>query len=129
VLALLARVSVAAASVVLLLCVLNLNSPSRAKAWQPCRGEHTWLCGGPIGSGFQGPLSLLDDWMNGWNRAMCGGARQGAGDMKKSSKSPNDLEQLTSQLDRLGEMKPAELREHWRTLLGAEPPPKLRASC
>ena len=48
--------------------------------------------------------------------------------MKKSSKSPNDLEQLTSQLDRLGELKPAELRERWRILFGAEPPPKLRAS-
>jgi hypothetical protein len=48
--------------------------------------------------------------------------------MKKSSKSPNDLEQLTSQLDRLDEMTPAELREYWRSLLGADPPPKLRSS-
>jgi hypothetical protein len=48
--------------------------------------------------------------------------------MKKSSKWPNDLEQLDSQLDRLGELTPVELRENWRTLFGAEPPPKLRAS-
>ena len=48
--------------------------------------------------------------------------------MKKGSKAERDPQILTSQLDRLRELNPEELRERWQTLFGAEPPPKLRSS-
>jgi hypothetical protein len=48
--------------------------------------------------------------------------------MKKNSQSENNPHQLAAQLDRLRELSPAELREQWRTLFGAAPPPKLRSS-
>ena len=48
--------------------------------------------------------------------------------MKKASKGEKDPQTLTSQLDRLRELNPTELREQWQTLFGADPPPKLRYS-
>ena len=48
--------------------------------------------------------------------------------MKKASKGEKDPQTLTSQLDRLRELNPTELREQWQTLFGADPPPKLRSS-
>jgi len=48
--------------------------------------------------------------------------------MKKHSKLGSDLHQLASQLDRLRGVSPEELREQWRALFGAVPPPKLRSS-
>jgi hypothetical protein len=68
------------------------------------------------------------DWMYGANRAMCGGTRAGAGDMKKGTRSERDPQKLASELDRLRELNPTELREQWQTLFPADPPPKLRSS-
>jgi hypothetical protein len=48
--------------------------------------------------------------------------------MKQGSKLERDPQKLASQLDRLRELTPEELREQWQTLFGAEPPPKLRSS-
>jgi len=48
--------------------------------------------------------------------------------MKKGTRSERDPQKLASQLDRLRELTPEELREQWRTLFGADPPPKLRSS-
>jgi Protein of unknown function (DUF2924) len=48
--------------------------------------------------------------------------------MKKHSKLDRDPQKLASQLDRLREPNPEELREQWQTLFGADPPPKLRSS-
>jgi hypothetical protein len=48
--------------------------------------------------------------------------------MKQGSKLERDPQKLASQLDRLRELTPDELREQWQTLFGAEPPPKLRSS-
>jgi hypothetical protein len=50
------------------------------------------------------------------------------GDMKQGSKAERDPQQLESQLDRLGQLNPTELRERWQILFGADPPPKLRSS-
>ena len=47
--------------------------------------------------------------------------------MKQGSKAETDPQKLASQLDRLHELNPEELREQWRTLFGAGPPPKLRS--
>src|ERR1700726_3273075 len=66
--------------------------------------------------------------MYGANRAMCGGTRAGAGDMKKGTRSEIDPQKLALQLDRLSEMNATELREQRQTLFGADPPPKLRSS-
>jgi hypothetical protein len=48
--------------------------------------------------------------------------------MKKGSKPERNPEILAAQLDRIRELNPDELREHWLTLFGADPPPKLRSS-
>jgi hypothetical protein len=48
--------------------------------------------------------------------------------MKQGSKAQRDPQKLASQLERLGELSPTELREQWQTLFGADPPPKLRSS-
>jgi hypothetical protein len=48
--------------------------------------------------------------------------------MKQGSKLERDPQKLASQLDRLRELTPEELREQWQTLFGADPPPKLRSS-
>jgi hypothetical protein len=48
--------------------------------------------------------------------------------MKKGSKPQRNPEILAAQLDRIRELNPDELREHWLTLFGADPPPKLRSS-
>jgi hypothetical protein len=48
--------------------------------------------------------------------------------MKKGTRSERDPQKLASQLDRLRELTPEELREQWQTLFGAVPPPKLRSS-
>jgi len=48
--------------------------------------------------------------------------------MRKASKAERDPQKMTSQLDRLRELSPTELREQWQTLFGANPPPKLRSS-
>ena len=68
------------------------------------------------------------DWMSGAIRAMCGGTREGAGAMKKGSKSVRDPQKLASELEQLRELNPEQIREKWRILFGAEPPPKLRSS-
>src|SRR3984893_7273824 len=59
---------------------------------------------------------------------MCGGTREGAGAMKKGSKSVRAPKKLASKLEHLRELNSEELRERWQTLFGAEPPPKLRSS-
>src|ERR1700680_796358 len=66
--------------------------------------------------------------MYGANRAMCGGTRAGAGYMKNGSKPERDPQKMSSQLDRLCQLNPRELRERWQILFGADPPPKLRSS-
>jgi hypothetical protein len=48
--------------------------------------------------------------------------------MKKGSEAVREPQKLASQLDRLLELNPAELREQWQTLFGADPAPKLRSS-
>ena len=48
--------------------------------------------------------------------------------MKRDLKAERDPQKLASQLERLSELKPAELREQWRIWFGAKPPPKLRSS-
>ena len=48
--------------------------------------------------------------------------------MKNGSKPERDPQQLASQLDRLCQLNPTELRDRWQILFGAEPPPKLRSS-
>jgi Protein of unknown function (DUF2924) len=48
--------------------------------------------------------------------------------MKKSSKLERDPQKLASQLDRLRELNPEEIRERWQTLFGADPSTKLRSS-
>jgi hypothetical protein len=48
--------------------------------------------------------------------------------MKKGTRSQRDPQKLTSQLDRLRELSPDELREQWQSLFRADPPPKLRSS-
>src|SRR3984893_1589941 len=66
--------------------------------------------------------------MNGAIRAMCGGTWEGAGAMKKGSKSVRDTQRLASELEQLRELNSEELRERWQTLFGADPPAKLRSS-
>jgi len=66
--------------------------------------------------------------MYGANRAICGGTREGAGAVRKGSKSVRDPHKLASELEQLRELNSEELRERWQTLFGAEPPPKLRSS-
>ena len=41
--------------------------------------------------------------------------------MKNGSKPEGDPQQLASQLDRLGQLNPTELRERWQILFGADP--------
>ena len=48
--------------------------------------------------------------------------------MKNGSKPERDPQQLASQLDRLCQLNPTELRDRWQILFGADPPPKLRSS-
>jgi len=48
--------------------------------------------------------------------------------MKKGTRSERDPQKLASQLDRLRELKPEELREQWQLFFGADPPSKLRLS-
>jgi len=48
--------------------------------------------------------------------------------MRQVSKSTSDPQKLVSQLDRLRELNPEEFREHWGTLFGAAPPPRLRST-
>jgi hypothetical protein len=48
--------------------------------------------------------------------------------MKKGTRSERDPQKLASELDRLLELNPTELREQWQTLFPADPPPKLRSS-
>jgi len=48
--------------------------------------------------------------------------------MKNGTRSERDPQKLASQLDELHELNPAELREHWRSLFGADPAPKLCSS-
>ncbi len=47
--------------------------------------------------------------------------------MKKGSKTDRDPQKLASELEQLRELNAGQLHERWRTLFGAEPPPKLRA--
>src|ERR1700731_71884 len=49
-------------------------------------------------------LECTGDWMYGANRAMCGGTRAGAGNMKKGSEASREPQKLESQLDRLLEL-------------------------
>jgi Protein of unknown function (DUF2924) len=48
--------------------------------------------------------------------------------MKNGTRSERDPQKLAPQLDELHELNPGELREHWRSLFGADPPPKLCSS-
>ena len=48
--------------------------------------------------------------------------------MKQGSKAERDPQKLASQLDRLRELNPEQLRAQWQTLFGADPPSKLRFS-
>jgi hypothetical protein len=48
--------------------------------------------------------------------------------MKQGSKADRDPEKLASELQQLRGLNSIQIRERWRTLFGAEPPPKLRFS-
>jgi hypothetical protein len=48
--------------------------------------------------------------------------------MKPNSNSQKDLKKLMVPLEQLRALNPEELREHWQSLFGADPPAKLRSS-
>ena len=80
-----------------------------------------------------GPFALdkraFVDWMYGAVRARCVVPRtREAGHMKRGSKLERDPKKLASQLEQLRELNPEQIREQWRILFGAEPPPTLHGS-
>ncbi len=48
--------------------------------------------------------------------------------MKNGLKPQRDPQKLASRLEQLRALNPAEIREQWQTLFGADPPSKLRSS-
>ncbi len=58
---------------------------------------------------------------------MCVLPGKGAGSMKSSIAS-NSTKSLTVDLERLGSLKPDELAERWRSLIGSDPPARFRRS-